>query len=92
MLATVRGVDSKKGDGTRMMRMRRVWQLRQFSKTMQPWGLPVVAETWDGRLNDISGFHVKQQHVFDALDNARSGSVATITKSSRCRTTVCERF
>src|SRR5262245_6593388 len=52
------------------------WQLRQFSKTMQPWGLPVVAETWDGWLNDISGFHVRQQHVFDALDNARSGPVA----------------
>jgi len=52
------------------------WQLRQFSKTMQPWGLPVVAETWDGWLNDISGFHVKQQHVFDALDNAKSGPVA----------------
>jgi len=52
------------------------WQSRQFSKTMQPWGLPVVAETWDGWLNDINGFHVKQQHVFDALDNARSGTVA----------------
>jgi L-aminopeptidase/D-esterase-like protein len=52
------------------------WQLRQFSQTMQPWGLPVVAETYDGWLNDISGFHVKPQHVFDALDNARPGSVA----------------
>ncbi len=52
------------------------WQLRQFSKTMQPWGLPIVAETWDGWLNDINGFHVKQQHVFDALDSARSGPVA----------------
>ncbi len=52
------------------------WQLRQFGKTMQPWGLPVVAETYDGWLNDISGFHVKQQHVFNALDNAKSGSVA----------------
>ncbi|MBO0724120.1 MAG: P1 family peptidase [Blastocatellia bacterium] len=52
------------------------WQLRQFSKTMQPWGLPVVAETWDGWLNDISGFHVKQQHAFEALDNSKSGPVA----------------
>jgi L-aminopeptidase/D-esterase-like protein len=52
------------------------WQLRQFNKTMQPWGLPTVAETWDGWLNDISGFHVKQQHAFDALDNAKSGPVA----------------
>ncbi|MCI0523881.1 MAG: P1 family peptidase [Acidobacteria bacterium] len=52
------------------------WQLRRFGRTMQPWGLPVVAETYDGWLNDISGFHVKQNHVFDALDNARSGPVA----------------
>jgi L-aminopeptidase/D-esterase-like protein len=52
------------------------WQLRQFGKTMQPWGLPVVAETYDGWLNDISGFHVKQPHVFDALDNAKPGPVA----------------
>jgi L-aminopeptidase/D-esterase-like protein len=52
------------------------WQLRQFGKTMQPWGLPVVAETYDGWLNDISGFHVKPQHVFDALDNAKPGPVA----------------
>lgn len=33
--------------------------------------LPVVAETWDGYLNDIFGFHVKQEHVFEALDNAK---------------------
>ena len=52
------------------------WQQRKFSKTMQPWGLPVVAETWDGWLNDIGGFHVKQQSVFDALDNAGPGTVA----------------
>lgn len=35
--------------------------------------LPVVAETWDGDLNDMLGFHVKQEHVFAALDNAVSG-------------------
>jgi L-aminopeptidase/D-esterase-like protein len=52
------------------------WQLKQFGKTMQPWGLPVVAETYDGWLNDISGFHVKQQHVLDALDNVSPGPVA----------------
>ena len=28
------------------------------------WSLPVVAETWDGTLNDINGFHVTQEHVF----------------------------
>ncbi|MDC0325254.1 P1 family peptidase [bacterium] len=37
--------------------------------------LPVVAETWDGRLNDIHGHHVKQEHVFQALENAASGLV-----------------
>jgi D-aminopeptidase len=40
------------------------------------WSLPVVAETWDGWLNDINGFHVKPEHVFHALDSARSGPVA----------------
>src|SRR5579862_1494405 len=39
------------------------------------WSLPVVAETWDGWLNDINGFHVKPEHVFHALDGARSGPV-----------------
>ena len=35
--------------------------------------LPVVAETWDGFLNDINGFHVKKEHVFQALEGAKSG-------------------
>ena len=39
------------------------------------WSLPVVAETWDGYLNDINGFHVKPEHAFHALDSARSGPV-----------------
>ncbi|RPJ67826.1 MAG: S58 family peptidase [Acidobacteria bacterium] len=38
--------------------------------------LPVVAETWDGVLNDINGFHVTKEHVFRALENARPGPVA----------------
>jgi len=38
--------------------------------------LPVVAETFDGRLNDVNGFHVKPEHVFSALENARPGPVA----------------
>ena len=42
---------------------------------LQPWGLPVVAETWDGLLNDINGFHVKPEHTLAALDGARSGPV-----------------
>jgi D-aminopeptidase len=39
------------------------------------WSLPVVAETWDGWLNDINGFHVKQEDVFHALDTAHGGAV-----------------
>jgi len=39
------------------------------------WSLPVVAETWDGWLNDINGFHVKPEHAFHAIDSATSGSV-----------------
>jgi L-aminopeptidase/D-esterase-like protein len=39
------------------------------------WSLPVVAETYDGDLNDINGFHVKKEHVFQALDNAQAGIV-----------------
>jgi len=38
--------------------------------------LPVVAETWDGFLNDIDGFHVKKEHVFEALDRAKPGPMA----------------
>jgi D-aminopeptidase len=40
------------------------------------WSLPVVAETYDGFLNDVNGFHVKPEHVFQALENARPGPVA----------------
>ena len=40
------------------------------------WSTPVVAETWDGFLNDINGFHVKPEHVFSALGSASGGRVA----------------
>ncbi len=39
------------------------------------WSLPVVAETWDGWLNDINGFHVKPEHAMQAIDAAKSGPV-----------------
>jgi D-aminopeptidase len=39
------------------------------------WSLPVVAETWDGHLNDINGFHVRPEHVQQALSQAKSGAV-----------------
>lgn len=50
------------------------WWIKQ-EKQLQPWVLPVVAETFDGYLNDTNGFHVKEQHVFDALDSAQAGPV-----------------
>jgi len=51
------------------------WQA-QTGALFQPWSLPVVAETYDGFLNDINGFHVRPAHVFAALDGATSGPVA----------------
>jgi len=39
------------------------------------WSLPVVAETWDGWLNDINGFHVKPEHAWHAIDSAHGGVV-----------------
>src|SRR6185436_16400617 len=39
------------------------------------WSLPVVAETWDGGLNDISGQHVTPEHAMMAIDSARGGAV-----------------
>ncbi|NNN12078.1 MAG: P1 family peptidase [Acidimicrobiaceae bacterium] len=40
------------------------------------WSLPIVGETWDGCLNDINGQHLGAEHVFGALADASSGSVA----------------
>ncbi len=40
------------------------------------WSLPVVAETWDGYLNDVNGQHVRAEHVFAALEGAAGGPVA----------------
>lgn len=40
------------------------------------WSLPIVAETWDGVLNDVYGAHVKPEHVFHALDSAAAGPVS----------------
>ncbi|HWG20309.1 MAG TPA: P1 family peptidase [Terracidiphilus sp.] len=51
------------------------WEL-QHDMMRQPWALPVVAETWDGWLNDLNGFHVKPEDVFAALDLAKGGPVA----------------
>ncbi len=48
------------------------WEVAQ-KNVLQPWWLPVVAETYDGGLNDINGFHVKEEHVLAALDGATGG-------------------
>ena len=48
------------------------WEVSQ-KNVLQPWWLPVVAETYDGGLNDINGFHVKDEHVFAALNSSTSG-------------------
>ncbi len=50
------------------------WQVTRPG--LQPWGLPVVAETFDGTLNDINGFHVQPSHALAALDGATGGAVA----------------
>lgn len=50
------------------------WQVKR-GFLHQAFALPVVAETYDGYLNDINGFHVKPEHAFEALDAAASGPV-----------------
>src|SRR6266481_3609263 len=50
------------------------WQMRHRKMT-QPWSLPVVAETYDGLLNDIDGFHVTAKHAHAALESASGGRV-----------------
>ena len=55
------------------------WILKQRARDPEAaetfWSLPVVAETYDGRLNDINGFHVKKHHAFEALEGAAPGRV-----------------
>jgi D-aminopeptidase len=54
------------------------WQLKHGMPAPEEdwWSLPVVAETWDGYLNDINGFHVKTEDAFAAMDDAHSGPIA----------------
>ena len=51
------------------------WMVRNFAGRMDRWVLPVAAETYDGHLNDINGFHVTDADVFAALDAAAAGPV-----------------
>jgi D-aminopeptidase len=52
------------------------WMLQRRIGVGQDWGLPVAAETYDGDLNDINGFHVTVEDTYAALDSAASGSIA----------------
>src|SRR5437762_9169360 len=53
------------------------WRIKhgEADKTGYWWSLPVVAETWDGWLNDINGFHVKPEDVWHALESAHGGAI-----------------
>jgi D-aminopeptidase len=52
------------------------WEVRRGAPVEEDWwSLPVVAETWDGDLNDINGFHVHAEDAFHALEIAHSGPV-----------------
>ena len=55
------------------------WHYKTFGKLRLEdftFGLPVVGETWDGDFNDINGYHVKKEHVFEAIESAGTGVVA----------------
>lgn len=51
------------------------WIVERHPSVARQWLLPVVAETWDGYLNDINGAHVTEDHAIAALDQAASGAV-----------------
>lgn len=55
------------------------WQYKKFGSKSPidfAFGLPIVGETWDGGLNDINGYHVKKENVFEAINSATSGKIA----------------
>jgi D-aminopeptidase len=51
------------------------WETRPGHRMFQPWQLPVAAETYDGGMNDINGFHVTYDDVYQAIDSARGAVV-----------------
>jgi L-aminopeptidase/D-esterase-like protein len=51
------------------------WVKQNNPDAAMEWLLPVVAETWDGYLNDINGPHITTQHAISAIDAAVSGEV-----------------
>ncbi|MEP6700728.1 MAG: P1 family peptidase [Bacteroidota bacterium] len=55
------------------------WRYQKFGSKNPidfSFGLPIVAETWDGGLNDINGYHVKKENVFEAINSASGGRIA----------------
>lgn len=69
-----------------------ILQWRVGKPGMQPWGLPVVAETYDGGLSDINGFHVKPEHAIAALNGAVGGVVPLEGAVGGGTGMVCEGF
>jgi len=53
------------------------------------WFNPTVGETYDGGLNDAAGLHIKTEHVFAAIENARSGNVAEGNVGAGTGTSAC---
>lgn len=54
------------------------WSHSKFSQgeaVDYSFGLPIAGETWDGGLNDINGYHVKKEHVWEALESAHGGKI-----------------
>ncbi len=52
------------------------WKLTQFPQDGKfRWLLPIVAETYDGVLNDINGFHINKDHLIEAINNSKSPNV-----------------
>ena len=54
------------------------WIFEHFADTFATgngFAMPVAAETYDGLLNDVNGFHVTQAHVYEAIEAARGGAI-----------------
>lgn len=55
------------------------WMIEQYKEqyhNQHLWSMPVIAETYDGILNDINGLHIKEEHVLNAFNSAKSGEIA----------------
>jgi L-aminopeptidase/D-esterase-like protein len=51
------------------------WVNRHHPELAEDWHLPIIAETYDGYLNDINGMHVRPEHAVAAIEAARSGAI-----------------